>query len=217
MGKHIDPAVAASQYYAGCGLLARTLARWRPRICPFGPLLEWVEPGSSVLDVGCGTGVWLLTLANTERMADGTGCDISSRALIIGARAFDEYRKSGGKAQVTFLQTPSMADWPKGPFDVVSLIDVLHHVRPEEQEQYLLRALSLVRRGGRLIYKDMASSPWWAAWGNRLHDLILARQWIWYFPSENVHDAVRKAGASVRHAECWRVWFYAHELLIVDR
>jgi len=150
-------------------------------------------------------------------MADGIGCDVSGRALKIAARAFDEYRKAGGRARVTFLQIASMADWPKGPFDVVSLIDVLHHVSPEAQEAYVLHALSLVKRGGRLIYKDMARSPWWAAWGNRLHDLVLARQWIEYFPLEKVHDAVRTAGASVRHSDRWRALFYAHELLVIER
>ena len=63
-----------------------------------------------------------------------------------------------------------------------------------------LAACDRVRLGGLLIYKDTASAPAWAAWVNRLHDLVLARQWIHYAP---IADVEAIAGRAARRAQRW--------------
>jgi 2-polyprenyl-3-methyl-5-hydroxy-6-metoxy-1,4-benzoquinol methylase len=70
--------------------------------------------------------------------------------------------------------------WPPGTFDVVSLIDVIHHIQSKDQTTVLVNAIEHVADGGILLYKDMASRPLWRAWANRLHDLISAGDWINY-------------------------------------
>src|SRR6266576_3469231 len=68
----------------------------------------------------------------------------------------------------------------------VSMIDVMHHVPPSFQKEFLLTACRHVRPSGLLIYKDMCRRPRWRAAANRLHDLVLARQWINYLPISQV-------------------------------
>jgi 2-polyprenyl-3-methyl-5-hydroxy-6-metoxy-1,4-benzoquinol methylase len=212
-----DPALSVAQYYQDSPLSDRLLVQLRPYICPFAPMVKWVQPGSSVLDLGCGGGLWLLTLADSGCLARGVGCDINHRALIQGRRAAERFTRKEGAGQIDFLHTRGIDEWPTDLFDVVSLIDVLHHVPPKIQADFLRRALERVKPGGKLIYKDMASAPSWISWGNRLHDLVLARQWIHYFPIERAAEVLTKAGGSVRHRQNWRRLFYGHELLVVDK
>jgi len=209
--------LTVSQYYEDSALLDRVLVRLRPYICPFMSIIQWVPASSTVLDIGCGRGQWLLTLAASGRMVKGTGCDIDHHSLEIGKKAAEHYAQSGGTAQINFQYTATMDEWPKTQkFDVVSLIDVLHHVSPKMQPDYIRQALNLVKPGGILIYKDMASTPAWAAWGNRLHDLVMARQWIHYFSIEDVIEVIRQAGGSVKYRENIRRLFYLHEFLLVQ-
>lgn len=211
-----DPAHSISRYYRDSALAEQFLVRMRPFICPFAPLVEWVSPGSSVLDIGCGGGMWLLTLAESGRLSNGSGCDINRRALAQAKLAAQHYTKSGGIAKLDFLYAPTIADWPTtDQFDVVSLIDVLHHVPPEIQTEFVKQALKRLKPGGRLIYKDMACTPNWVALGNRIHDLVIARQWIHYLPIEQVVEVITQAGGSVLHRQNWRRLFYSHELLVV--
>lgn len=52
--------------YGDASFIARTLAAWRPYICPFEVLVRAVPMGSRVLDVGCGSGLFA-ALAGGER------------------------------------------------------------------------------------------------------------------------------------------------------
>lgn len=213
-----DVAFNVSQYYKNNALADQLLVRLRPYICPFAPIVEWVPAGSSVLDIGCGGGLWLLTLAVSGKMEKGIGYDINPHALEKGKKAAENYVQSGGTADISFQYAATMAEWPVAQqFDVVSLIDVLHHVPPKMQVEFVRHAIKLVKPGGRFIYKDMARAPKWAAWCNRLHDLVMARQWIHYFPIEDAVEVVMQSGCSVTHRDSWRQMVYAHEFLVAQK
>ncbi len=184
--------------------------RLRPGICPFERLISCVPPGSSVLDVGCGGGLFLGLLATFGRISHGVGFDASG-AAIERAREMSERIESGAPA-LRFERLDVEAPWPEGVFDVVSIVDVMHHVPPPAQESLIALALDRIRPGGLLLYKDIAGSPAIARWTNRLHDLLSARQWIHYAPSQCVEDwAVKRGARIVRHELHWRLW-YRHEL-----
>lgn len=219
-GAHIssaDPATLAYPFYREAGLLHRILAKGRPYICPFQPICEWVQPGSRIFDIGCGCGLWLITLGTLERISSGIGADTNARALGVATRASEIMARTTQDVPLTFIETPTIADWPSDTFDAVSLIDVMHHIPPPLQEDFLLAAWQRVRPGGRLIYKDMASAPKFHALANRLHDLLLARQIIHYFPLVNVIARLTSERGSILHQGEWRRGPYAHELLVVEK
>jgi 2-polyprenyl-3-methyl-5-hydroxy-6-metoxy-1,4-benzoquinol methylase len=104
--------------------------------------------------------------------------------------------------------------WPEGDFDVVSMIDVMHHVNPAAQRKVFLEAVDHVAPGGLLLYKDMADRPFVFALANRVHDLIMARQWIYYVPISLIKMWAIEAGLYVvQESRCHMIW-YAHEWMV---
>jgi 2-polyprenyl-3-methyl-5-hydroxy-6-metoxy-1,4-benzoquinol methylase len=215
---YVDPAFHVGRHYQNSSIPDRLLIRLRPYICPFAPILELVPQGSSVFDIGCGGGLWLMTLAESGRIARGLGCDISTQSMKKAIDAAAHYRQEGGTAELSFLHTRTSDEWPTlEKFDVVSLIDVLHHIPPGMQSNFLRAAIDRLKPGGRLIYKDMARSPSWAAAGNRVHDLIMARQWIHYFPIQDAIGVMKQSDCSIIHQDEWRRYFYAHEFVVAQK
>ena len=190
----------------------RLLTAHRPRICPFERLATIVPQRSSVLDIGCGNGLFLYLLFRAGRLAEGQGVDVRTEATSAGNAAL----QAEGASRIT-LTVAGRAQWPDRRFDVVAMIDVMHHVAIDERLGMLASAFDRVAPGGLLVYKDMAATPSWAAWMNRLHDLALARQWVHYLPSQVVEEAATRRGFTIEQADAFRLGWYAHELRVFRR
>jgi len=203
----------AQALYRQAPLRERTLARLRPWICPFEQLLEVLPPRARVLDIGCGSGMLLGLAAREGRIGAGVGIDSSARA-IASAQAM---AATVPGADLRFCCLRAEEPWPDGDFTVVSLIDVMHHVQPAHQEALLARACQAVPPGGLLVYKDMARRPRWRALANRLHDLVMARQWIHYLPIERVMAVAKAQGLTLVRRQDTACGCYQHELAVLGR
>jgi 2-polyprenyl-3-methyl-5-hydroxy-6-metoxy-1,4-benzoquinol methylase len=194
----------------------RFLQTHRDRICPLGVVIERVSPGSTVLDIGCGAGLLVLGLAVTGRASSAVGIDTNARAVAIATEAADSLPEFGvaSRERFVFRHVKSAEDWPVGPFDAVTLVDVLHHVPPGDQESMLALAARRVRPGGLLIYKDMRTRPRWRAWANQLHDLLLARQRVHHPPSESVAAWCAGCGLRLIAKASYDRWVYGHEMMV---
>jgi 2-polyprenyl-3-methyl-5-hydroxy-6-metoxy-1,4-benzoquinol methylase len=198
-------------------MLKRIIQSLRPLICPFEPIARHVPPGSSMLDLGCGTGAFLLHLAAEARIREGFGVDVSHRALAAAEATWQRRKSACPGTALAFGEVAALERLPGRKWDVVSMIDVLHHVPPIQQEDFVRSALGRVADGGMFLYKDMCRRPWWMAGLNRLHDLVLAQQWIHYVPVEGVIRWAGEAGFRCEPAECYRRFWYGHELVVCRR
>jgi 2-polyprenyl-3-methyl-5-hydroxy-6-metoxy-1,4-benzoquinol methylase len=205
---------AARELYRSSSIGIRLLQSLRPYICPFDELIARVPAGSSVLDIGCGAGLFLGLLEKSGRLARGVGFDASHRA-VVAAQAMSKQNFPNGRVQFEFREPKQ--SWPSGSFDVVSMIDVMHHVPPPDQRTMIDEALSRVNPGGFFLYKDMVDQPAWRAHWNRAHDLILARQWIHYRPLEDVLEWTRAAGFEIADQSSFNQLAYGHELILAQR
>ncbi len=179
------------------------------------PLLHAVPDGSSVLDIGCGNGLLLAWLAQGRKISAGLGCDVSQIALN-GARSMAQaYRAQSGQDLLNFVDCS--ASLPDGQYDVVSMVDVMHHIPPANQHDLFIQAAARIKPGGIMLYKDMVVRPWWRAWANRAHDLLLARQWIHYAPLARVKNWADEAGLELQHEEHYSRFVYGHELLVLRK
>ena len=121
-------------------------------------------------------------------------------------------RALGIESTLRFLRIDLTEPWPSGLFRVVSMIDVLHHVDRSQQKALFQKVAERVKPGGLFLYKDMANGPFLPAAMNRLHDLVLARQWISYVPIAEADRWAEEMGLVREHAEeISRLW-YRHEL-----
>lgn len=146
---------------------------YRPYICPFDDLLACIDEGDRVFDVGCGSGQFCLLATAFARPSAVAGVEISAR-LIENARAL--FRSKGVAIPADFQVYDGLA-FPEsvGRADKVFLIDVLHHVPPARQPEFLMRLGQAMRPGATLVLKDIdAASP--LVYCNKLHDLVFARE-----------------------------------------
>jgi 2-polyprenyl-3-methyl-5-hydroxy-6-metoxy-1,4-benzoquinol methylase len=207
-----DVGALARDLYRGGPPALRFLQHHRHRIAPVARLAELVPAGGEVLDAGCGGGLLLNVLAASGRLSSGLGFDSAAPAIAIAESAADRLRQRGAACVPRFECRPVEAGFPAGRWDTVLMVDVMHHVPPSAQEAAFREAASRVRAGGLLVYKDMCDAPAWRAGMNRLHDLVVARQWIHYAPIESVDRWASEAGLVAERAEWIPILWYGHEL-----
>ncbi len=205
--------VARDLYTSGPWLM-RKLMHYRIYICPFEFLTPHVPDGSRVLDVGCGAGLFLAYLVHDAHQIDALGFDASAPAIAAAQEMARLVNARENGTSLRFLKLDVDAPWPDGQFDVVSVVDVLHHVPPAHQQRFIEQAIHSVAPGGLLLFKDLADRPLLHATLNRLHDLLLARQWIHYVPIRTVERWASQAGMLMHYTEDLARLWYRHELRI---
>jgi 2-polyprenyl-3-methyl-5-hydroxy-6-metoxy-1,4-benzoquinol methylase len=197
-------------------IFPRTVQRLGAYVCPFHELLALVPKGASVLDVGCGSGIFLGLLMKQVGPRLALGFDASQYAIGIAENMRQNLPQAAAN-KIAFERRDVNQSWPAGRFDVVSIIDVMHHVSSDVQSKLFLDALDHVAPGGLLLYKDMADRPVILALANWLHDLIMARQWIRYVPIARIRSWGIQSGLSVEKESQCRVLWYAHEWILFKK
>ncbi|GHO93693.1 hypothetical protein KSF_037410 [Reticulibacter mediterranei] len=113
--------------------------------------LAGLQPGESVLDVGCGTGTLAL---EAKKRVGGTGrvCGIDpSQSLLAGAHRKAKRNslsidfQPGGIEQIPF---------PDHSFDVVLSTFMMHHVPDDLKRQGFVEIVRVLKAGGRLLLID---------------------------------------------------------------
>jgi SAM-dependent methyltransferase len=113
-------------------------------------LIDTLERGARVADVGCGHGVATLLMARTWPRSAFVGFDVHEPSVSIArARAIEE----GSPANASFRVADSAEIGP-GPFDVVVYFDALHDLG--DPPAALRRAYDALADGGVLV----AVEPW---------------------------------------------------------
>ena len=207
----------AKELYTSGPFLLRKLQHWRPYICPFEKLVVHVREGTQVLDVGCGSGLLLSLTAGLGTKFEGVGFDVSRQGIELATRMTSRAATIAPGAKLSFQRLDIDAAWPPGEFDVVFLVDVLHHVPAQSQRPFFRQVTSKVKPGGALIYKDMCLRPWWMAQANRLQDLVVAREWIHYVPVQALEDWAASDGMRVVLREDMSRLWSGHELRVMIR
>lgn len=140
-----DVAMVARTIYATAPARIKYKQMLRPYICPFHILIDYVPRGATILDVGCGSGLFISLLTSLYRVQSAVGFDADG-AAIQAAQAVAA--KLPNYSRIRFEHRNAHKSWPEGRFDVVSLIDVMHHVRPEQQAELIATAAEHVDEGG---------------------------------------------------------------------
>lgn len=192
----------------------RILQGLRPHICPFHDIIPAIGSSARVLDVGCGAGLFLLLLAQLKRLERGHGFDVSERAIHAGQRAAE---RIGAAGHVEFEKRSIEAGFPNDQWDVVSAIDVIHHVPRPAQPDFINALCMAVEPGGRLVIKDMVTRPRWRAAANIAHDLVMAQQWPQHAEPDQVAAQAEGLGFRTVHRSRIDTLWYGHWSLVMER
>jgi ubiquinone/menaquinone biosynthesis C-methylase UbiE len=117
--------------------------------------LARLEPGQSVLDVGCGTGS--LAIAAKRRVgAAGTvqGIDASPEMI---ARARTKARKAGLDVHFTIGVVEALP-FPDGHFDAVLSTLMLHHLPRDARQQCAREMRRVLKPGGHVLAVDFGGA-----------------------------------------------------------
>lgn len=114
---------------------------------------EWLphEGSNFILEVGCGEGVIIEILAEIFPQAYIAGIDVTPR---IGRM----YR--GNSSKVCFIRqtVQDFANLNSEKFDIVVIVDVLHHIPPILHHEFLSDVYKLIKVGGLFFFKDWIHS-----------------------------------------------------------
>lgn len=197
------------------GFLARGKTIYRPLICPFDRLLNLLPEKQRVLDIGCGTGVFLKLIAHYRSPSTLGGLETNKRAIEAARKVFRSTHDPM-PARLEVYDGVTLPDWI-GEYDYVFLVDVLHHIPRERQRQTLLALFEKLKPGARLVIKDIdAGERFWCLF-NKLHDLLLAGQYPCEQAASDLMAHLSQVGFAVKDLTKERIYVYPHFTIISEK
>ncbi len=152
----IDPAMLLSVIGREPWSWRRLISRFKLHSGLFDRLVDQVPTGASVLDVGCGFGLFLGLLATSNRKIRGSGFDRNAASICRARDMASRLETMGCPADLRFECRDINDPWPVDRFDVVTIIDVLHHLRTALRPGLLAEASARLRPGGLVVVKDIS-------------------------------------------------------------
>lgn len=182
-------------------------------------LLDEIEqylPGrGTVVDLGCGIGLFSLYMALCRPSARVVGLDISERRIAIARRSAEKLGLSNVEFRVQDLRR-----WtPDRPAACVYALDIFHHVDAGTGNQLLETVHRNIEPGGRFILKDVDTRPLLMLLCCHITDLVMApRSRVYYRSADTWKKQLGAAGFSPVHVHRMRDFLpYPHILLISSK
>lgn len=140
--------------YRDAPLAVRMFLRGRVLLSDLEFVERQVPRTGAVLDLGCGHGLFanLMALGSPSRQV--TGIDLSPAKIQIAETT------TGARPNIRFLVGDMLKlDLPE--CDIVTIVDVLYLLPRDRQQELLSACRSLLKPGGKLIWKTQETRPKW--------------------------------------------------------
>jgi 2-polyprenyl-3-methyl-5-hydroxy-6-metoxy-1,4-benzoquinol methylase len=202
--------------YRGCKLFDRKYVEGKLR---YDPVLACVvELGGHlgrVLDAGAGRGQLALCLLELGLAQSVRGFDLDAKKIAVAQRA------AGDSATFT---VENLTHAELTAFDTLLLVDVLHYLRPDDQDALLERAARALEPGGTILLRDTDQARRRSGFFTRLAERV-ARLIGWHRSEQELHfrplaDVVARLtalGLSCRVVDASRGTPFSNQLVVARR
>ena len=159
-------------------------------LAPMIQMIQYIPEKGDILDLGCGNGIVanILSIGTPERKVYGV--DLSSDRIEAAKRISQDNPNlqfvAGDVNTVSFER-----------FDIVTLIDLLHHMPYREQDALLNKIYNKLNEGDLLIIKDLEKSPCWKYIFHYIQDSLSYRERLYFRSAVEMEGILGKAGFQV--------------------
>jgi 2-polyprenyl-3-methyl-5-hydroxy-6-metoxy-1,4-benzoquinol methylase len=209
-----DPARAVLDAYAGLGRGDRFHVAVRWRSCPFPSVEAAVPRAGRILDVGCGHGLFPLYLAATSPPRSVVGVDVDAAKLVSARRA----------AEAAGLPLTFAEEAPEGPWDAITIVDVLYLLGEDAALDLLRRLAAMLAPGGVMAVKETDVRPRWKYQLARWQEIVSTRvtritegRGVAFVPPAVIDRTLTEAGLFVTRRSLARGSLHPHVLLVARR
>ena len=195
------------------GFIDRLKVYYRPLVCPFVELINYVKEGEKVGDIGCGSGQFCLLLAEFAKPSLVYGIEINERLVNNARQLFNKHAKVPYEfEQFDGINFPAKI----AELDVIFLNDVLHHVPKPNQEKFISDLCSKMKSGARLIVKDINAGSL-LVYCNKMHDFVFAGEIGHELPYQTTQNWLQKNQLTIKEFNKKRMYVYPHYTIIAEK
>ena len=193
-------------------LSAKIYFKLRPLIIPFGIIEKHVPKKGTIVDLGCGFGIFANFLATQSDDRKVIGIDLNEKRILLAKKIF------GSLSNLDFICS-NITDTKIPKANSITVVDVLHHIPSLELQTNLLRECnSVLSEGGKLILKDLDTKPRWKYVWNLIHDYIMTRgEPVLYQNQSTVEKLLKNTGFELEKKIGISGYPYAHFLYIAKK
>jgi 2-polyprenyl-3-methyl-5-hydroxy-6-metoxy-1,4-benzoquinol methylase len=188
---------------------------YRPYICPFGELLEYIPKNSSVFDIGCGSGMFLSLVAEFKNPQSVGGIEISKDLIENSLQIFKNIKPSP-RISLNVFNGYDIPNEIKN-YNFIFLIDVLHHVPKNDQINFLRRIYEKMPCGSKLILKDINAENFILSKFNKIHDFLFSGSAGNELPMTEVKEKLQKIGFKILSITQKTTFVYPHYTIVCEK
>lgn len=175
------------RFYSEGSLKEKLHIYFRMKTCPFEYIETFVPMTGTILDFGCGQGIFchVLALKSPERRIIGIDASSEKIDTAIKSIKFRDYEKN-----IVFFVNDTIHDLGIAELKCIVIIDVLYLIHKRFQEAIFYQCYQRLNKNGILIIKTMKKRPAWKYWVSYFQEIISVRLLKitqgngFYFPEE---------------------------------
>ena len=205
------------ELYRDSSFMLRAYLRIKLKICPLIMLEEYFPKGGTIVDLGCGNGLFpnILSLGSLERRIIGLDLDEKKIKVANQTKSLDSH--------ITYqLGDIVEAEYPRG--DVLTLVDVLYLIPYDKEELVLKKCYQSLSEDGTLIIKEMDTQPRWKYTYNLFQETLAVKlirftlgERFFFRSKEDYLEILSKIGFSVKPIHLHSGYWYPHIAFICTK
>jgi 2-polyprenyl-3-methyl-5-hydroxy-6-metoxy-1,4-benzoquinol methylase len=172
---------------------------------------QYLPDSGSILDIGCGFGLFSLYYAQQGPERKITGVDLNATRIEYARRAAVRL----GVTNVEYRVGNATDFHPPGGLACAYMLDIIHHIDRASAGRLLDDLYDALVPGGLLIVKDVTTTPTYKRWFTWLLDKGMdMRAPVDYWPKHELEARLRQSGFVVHSHAMLDVLPYPHQLYL---